>query len=193
MTFLRHTALASFLTTTFLSASAFTQAEGLGIKPGLWEIQSQASINGQQMPDMSKQMAEAQKHMAEMKSQMANMPPEMQERMKAAMSQQGHMGMTDKGVTVCMTQEQINRSEIGHDPNNHCKQTDISHSGAKTTIKMHCDSPQEADMVSEVTRISDTEWKSVTHMTTGQRTVDATGSGKWLKADCGDVKPMMQK
>src|SRR5690348_871139 len=78
--------------------SATAQAGGLDIKPGLWEIQNQMNMNGQQMPEMSQHMAEMQKHMAEMKKHMAEMPPEMQERMKAAMSQGGQMGMTDKGI-----------------------------------------------------------------------------------------------
>ena len=166
------------------------QAGGLNIKPGLWEIQNQMSMNGKQMPDMSQHMAEMQKGMADMQKNMANMPPEMQEKMKAAMAQNNRFGMTDKGITVCMTQEQIDRSEIAHDPNSHCKTVDLQHSGDKTTIKMHCDAPHEADMLTEVTRLSDTEWKSTSHMTTGERTIDSNGHGKWLKADCGDVKPL---
>jgi hypothetical protein len=180
------------LTLILLPLGAF--AEGLNIKPGLWEIQNRVNINGQSMPDMSAHMAEAQKHMAEMQKHMAEMPPEMQERMKAALSQNNHMGMTDKGVTVCMSQDQINRSEIGnHDPDNHCKTTDIQRNGDKTTIKMHCDAPHEADMTTEVTRINDTEWHSITHMTTGGRTIDSTGQGKWLKTDCGNLKPLQSK
>ncbi len=177
---------------SFIIVSWSAHAGGLNIKPGLWEIQSQMSMNGQKMPDMQVHMAERQKHMADMQKQIANMPPEMQEKMKAALSQSNRIGMTDKGITVCMTQEQIDRSEIAHDPNSHCKTADISHSGNKTTIKMHCDAPHEADMSTEVTRISDTEWQSVSHMKTAQRTIDSSGSGKWLKADCGDVKPLTQ-
>ena len=178
--------------TLFVACAA--HADGMNIKPGLWEIQSSANMNGQQMPDMAQHMAETQKHMAEMKQQMANMPPEMQERMKAMMPQSGNaMAFTNKGITICLSQDQINRSDIAHDPNNHCKTTDINHSGDKTTIKMHCDAPHEADMSTEVTRISDSEWRSTSHMTRGQRSIDTTGSGKWLKADCGDIKPLTQK
>jgi len=178
------------ITTVLFSAS--TWAGGLNIKPGLWEIQNQMSMNGQQMPDMSQHAAEMQKNRAEMQKHLAEMPPEMQARMKAALSQNNQMGMTDKGVTVCMTQDQIDRSEISRDPNNHCKMTDMQHNGDVTTIKMHCDAPHQADMSTIVTRINDTEWKSTTHMTAGDRTIDSTGHGKWLKADCGDVKPLGQ-
>jgi len=188
---LHHIKTLAFFTSIALSTG--TLAEGLDIKPGLWEIQNQISMNGKQMPDMTQHMAEAQKHMTEMQKNMASMPPDMQEKMKAAMSQNSHMGMTNKGITVCMTQEQINRSEIARDPNSHCKTTDINRSGDKTTIKMHCDAPHEADMTTEVTRISDTEWKSVSHMVAGQRTIENSGSGKWLKTDCGDVKPLAAK
>jgi len=180
------------LTLLFISVvfSMIAQAGGLNIKPGLWEIQNQMSMNGKPMPDMAQHAAEMQKGMAEMQKNMASMPPEMQEKMKAALSQNNHMGITDKGITVCMTQEQIDRSEIQHDPNSHCKTVDMQHSGDKTTIKMHCDAPHEADMMTEVTRMSDTEWKSTSHMTSGERTIDSSGHGKWLKADCGDVKPL---
>jgi hypothetical protein len=171
-----HRTLFVFATATVLTASAIA-ADGPNIKPGLWEIQNQTQVNGQQMPDMQKMMA--------------NLPPEAQARMKDAMAKNGGLGMGSKGMTVCMTPDQIARGDVGNPSgNNHCKLVDMTHSGNQTTIKMHCDSPQEADMTTEMTHVSDSEWHSASHMTSGQHVMDSTSSGKWLKADCGDVKPL---
>ena len=160
------------------------QADGLNIKPGLWEIQHHMNVNGQQMQDMQAHAAEMQKHMAEM-------PPAMQERMKAMMAKNG-MGMTDKGMAICVTADQIAHGFMGaNDPKSSgCKTVDMKHSGNHTTMKMHCDAPHQADSTTDITRLSDTQWTSITHMTTEKSEINSESSGKWLKADCGDVKPL---
>ena len=167
----------TFLTLVIFSLCA--QAESLNIKPGLWEIQNKMNVNGQEMPDMQKMLAKV--------------PPEMRAQMKAMMEKNG-AGMTDKGVTICVTAEQIARGDMGqHDPDSNCKMTDMKQSGNKTSMKMHCDAPHKADGTTEVTRLSDSQWKSITQMNTEKGAINSEATGKWLKSDCGNVKPAGKK
>ena len=167
----------------FTSLSVFTAvhtqaADGLNIKPGLWEIQHKSNVNGQDMPDMEEMMA--------------NVPPEMRKQMEAAMAQQG-AGMGKNGMTVCITAEQIARGETGaQDPNSDCKMLNMKQHGNTTNMSMQCTQPKaEGDM--EVTRVSETEWHSKTQMRTREGNMNMEARGKWLGADCGKVKPAGKK
>lgn len=156
-------------------ASSAVYAEGMDIKPGLWEIQHKMAMNGQQMPDMQEMMAQV--------------PPEMREQMKAMMEKNG-AGMTDKGMTICITPEQIAKGDVGtQDPENKCKMTDMKQSSNTMTMNIHCDAPKKADGTTTVTRVSNTQWTSKTEMTTAEGQMKMDAKGKWLKADCGNVKP----
>ena len=175
-----------FISTLFSIAA---QAGGLNIKPGLWEIQSQTNVDGKPIMDTSRHRADARNHIDEIQKQMATAPPEKQQRMQAVLAESRHMGMTAKGVSFCLTQEQVNRSDVSHSPNNHCKTVHTLHQGDETTVQMHCDAPRAVDMVTRITRLSDTEWKSTTHVALDNHMVDSSDHGTWLKADCGDVIP----
>lgn len=150
---------------------------GLTIKPGLWEIQHKTSINGSQLPDMQQMMA--------------NVPPGMRGQVEAMMAKNG-AGMTDKGLSVCVTPEQIAKAEFANDPKGHCKTSDIKHTGNKVSLKMHCDDPK-GEGETEVTEVNPEHWTSVTHMTIEEQgkpqAINSEASGKWLKADCGALKP----
>jgi hypothetical protein len=150
-------------------------AESLKIKPGLWDVQHSMNVNGQQMPTTQ--------------DMMADVPPEMREKMKDMMAKNG-AAMTDKGITVCITPEQIASGDLGqNNPDNKCKMSDKKQSGNKTTLKVHCDAPNKADGTTEVTRLSDTQWKSTTLLRTEQGEIKSNAEGKWLKSDCGNLKP----
>lgn len=150
-------------------------AAGMDIKPGLWEIQHKMTVDGQKMPDMQEMMAQV--------------PPEMREQMKAMMAQQG-AGMTDKGTTVCVTAEQIARGEVGtQDKESRCKISNLKMDGTTTTMDIKCDAPRKAEGTTTVTRTSNTQWTSTTNMKTDKGEMKQEATGKWLKADCGAVKP----
>lgn len=168
-----------FTLLSFMLFSIGAQADSINIKPGLWEVKNKMNVNGQEMPDMHEMMADV--------------PPEMREQMKGMMEKNG-AGMTDKGMTICITADQIARGEIGQgDPNSDCKMTDMKKSGDKMTMTMHCAAPHKADGNIEMTRVSDTQWKSTMHMKTDQGKMNSESSGKWLKSDCGSVKPTGSK
>ena len=148
------------------------------IKPGLWEIRHKTAMDGQAMPDMSEMMA--------------NVPPEMRGQMEAMMAKNG-TGMTDKGVTVCITPEQAAGGEYGNaNPDGHCEVTETQHKGNTTQMSLRCTDP-EGEGETRVTRQSDTAWKSVTRMSVKQdgstHTMNSEAEGRWLQADCGAVKP----
>lgn len=150
---------------------------GLNIKPGLWEIQHKTSVNGQRLPDMQQMMA--------------NVPPGMRGQVEDMMKKNG-ANLTEKGIGVCVTPEQIARAEFANDPKGHCKTSDIKHNGNKLSLKMRCDDPK-GEGETEITQINPEKWTSMTHMTIDERgqsqVINSEASGRWLGADCGDVKP----
>jgi len=167
-----------FISAIFSTSCTLTLAAGNDIQPGLWEIQQKTRVNGQQMPDLEQMMA--------------NVPPEMRAQMKSMMAQQG-AGVSDKGITLCITAEQIARGETGaEDLDSDCKMTDIKHSDKKTTLKMNCAKPKAHGHM-EIVRINDKHWKSSTEMKTAEGQMNMEAEGKWLKADCGAVKPRSTK
>ncbi len=114
----------------------------------------------------------------EMEKAMANLPPEMRK-------------MMDRGVSVCMTKEQIQRGYAGQqNPGENCKVVDVKHSGKQTISKVHCGAPNEADIKSTMTHINKKKWTSVTEVRSPDGNTTMRGSGQWLKADCGSVKPI---
>lgn len=150
---------------------------GLTIKPGLWEIQHKTAVNGQQLPDMQQIMA--------------SVPPGMRGQVEDMMKQNG-AGLTEKGLTVCVTPEQIAKAEFANDPKGHCQTVDVKRAGNKLTVKMRCDDPK-GEGETEVTQIDPEKWTSITHMTVEQQgqpqAIKSEATGKWLGANCGTIKP----
>jgi len=146
------------------------------IKPGLWEIQHRTVVNGQELPDMQEIMAKV--------------PVAMQGQVKEMMAKSG-AGMTEKGVSVCLTAEQIANGNFGMPSEGRCKISDVQHSGNKTSMKMHCEDPKSEGQTT-VTQISPEQWESTTRMTVEKQgqphTINSEATGKWLKADCGALK-----
>lgn len=91
-----------------------------GMKPGLWEIQTQTAMpGGMQMPDMSQ------------------LPPEL----RAKMAQHGvTMGGKGGGVSarVCLTREQAARDEPPQPPDGRCRTTSFQKSGNTINWQMTC-------------------------------------------------------
>ena len=164
--------------------AAALPAAAQSMKPGLWEIRNRMTNN----PQMDQAMAEMQK-------QMAAMPPEQRKQMEAMMAQQGvrmvpgAQGMT---VQVCMTKEQIERNEMPTGQSD-CKITSQSRSGGTVKMAFSCPQPPSTGE-GQFTMTSDVAYTSqMTVKTTMQGKTETTsmeGSGKWLGADCGSVKPM---
>jgi hypothetical protein len=167
---------------TLLAACLPATAQSL--KPGLWEIH-----NKMNNPEMDQAMAEMQK-------QMAAMPPAQRKQMEAAMAQHG-VKMAGPGpgggmvMQTCMTREMIERNDMPMQEG--CRITKNQRSGNTLTMAFTCSNPPSSGE-GKFTYTSDTAYTSqmtVRANVQGQaQTTTMNATGKWLKADCGNVKPV---
>ena len=149
------------------------------MKPGLWEINNKAS-GGQMDPAM-----------AEMQKQLAQMSPEERKQMESMMGQRGVRMAPSGGMAIqmCMTKEMVERNDTPM--RDGCKTTRNERSGSTIKVAFTCANPPS----SGEGEVKFTPESYTSHMTiktaakgkTETMVMDATG--KWLKADCGSVKP----
>ncbi len=155
------------------------QTPMLDVKMGLWETTTKMTMPGMaaQMPKMSDE-------------DLAKMPP-------AARAQIENMMKTMQGAPVtvktCMTKEKFEKNGFQQErPNQNCKQTITSNTPRSMDATVVCSGAQAMTAQMHIESISNTEYKgTMKGKATGrggemEMTVDMTG--KWLGADCGDVK-----
>lgn len=176
---IKHVLPAAVLAFIVLAAHAQTQA------PGLWEHTMKMKSAGGEM----------EKAQAEMHKQMAAMPPEQRKQMEQAMGGRGMaMGAQGTSVKVCLTKEQAARAAEPRMQGD-CTRQDVQRSGNTMKFKFACTKPQPSSGEGEMTFPSDKAYTGKTSVTTqvkGQpQQMNMEMSGKWLGADCGDVKPMV--
>jgi hypothetical protein len=167
-----------------LLAAASLPLQAQGLKPGLWEIHN--STKGGEMDAA----------MAQMQKELAQMSPAERKQMEAMMARQG-MRMTAPGagggmaVQVCMTKEMVERNEPPMQEG--CRTTQNQRSGNTHKFAFACSNPPSSGE-GQVTYQGPEAYTSrmTVKSTTGGKTETMTmeGSGKWLKADCGNVKPL---
>lgn len=166
----------------FAATAAFAQSQ---MKPGLWEITHKTQMAGGQMDP---QMAQAQQ-------QMANMPPEQRKMVEEMMAKRGvKLGGAGPGsmtLKTCMTKEMVERNEMPAQDRTDCKKS-VSRSGNTVKMSYSCTNPPSTGE-GQFTFASPESYnmKMVVHTQVQGRpeTINMEGSGKWLSADCGDVKP----
>jgi hypothetical protein len=157
------------------------------LKPGLWQVTNKMSGN----PELDKAMAEMQK-------QMASMPPEQRKQMEAMMAQQGvRMVPGAQGgamaVQICMTKEMVERHEMPVQQQGDCKTTVNQRSGSTMKMAFTCTNPPSSGEGTFTYQGSEGYTSQMTMKTTEKgktETMTMDGTGKWLSADCGTVKPM---
>ncbi len=170
--------LAAASAATAFGACAQTQA------PGLWE-------HTFKLNSPSGQMEKAQ---AQMQSQLAAMPPEQRQKIEALMKERGvTMGAQGTSAKFCLSKEQAAKPAEPQMTGD-CKQTDTTRSGNTMRYKFACTAPQRVSGEGQITYAGDKAYTGQSTMTTQvngqsqQMSMDMTG--KWLGADCGDVKPL---
>jgi hypothetical protein len=158
-------------------------------KPGLWEITSKMGGS-----------AEMDKAMAQMQQQLASMPPAQRKQMEEMMAKQG-VGMGANpgagggmSVKVCMSKEMAERNEVPQQQQQgDCKSTASPRIGNTQKISFSCVQPPSSGE-GQITYTSNEAYtmKMVTTSTVKGKPEKMTleGSGKWLSADCGAVKPL---
>lgn len=169
---------------TFAAAAALPAA-AQSLKPGLWEISNK-------MDDPRVNEA-----MAQMQQQLAAMPPEQRKQMEAMMAQRGvKMGPGGAGggttVQICMTKEMTERNDVPMQ-NTDCKVTTQSRSGNTMRMAYTCSNPPssgEGEYTYKGSEAYTSKMKVTTTHSGKTETMSMEGSGKWLSADCGNVKPM---
>jgi hypothetical protein len=156
------------------------------MKPGLWELSNKVSSTDGQLNTA----------MAEMQKQLASMPPEQRKAMQQMMERNGvQMNIGAGGALssrMCMTKEMIQRKEFPVQEGD-CKQKLTSLSGNRMKVAFSCSNPPtsgEGEMIVD----SDTSYRVKMHIKgvdgKQQQVVDMDATGKWLGADCGNLRPI---
>ncbi|MGQ2979900.1 MAG: DUF3617 domain-containing protein [Polaromonas sp.] len=171
-----------------LLALAALPAMAQATKPGLWEINNKMGGS-----------AEMDKAMAQMQQQMASMPPAQRKQMEDMLAKQGmSMGAgasAGGGISmkVCMTREMVERNEVPPPQQGDCKSSASPRVGNTQKISFSCTQPPSSGE-GQITYTSNEAYtmKMVTTTTVKGKPEKMTldGSGKWLSADCGAVKPV---
>lgn len=158
------------------------------MKPGLWQINHK----------MQSSNAQLEQAMAQMREHMANMSPEQRKAMEAMMAKHGvTMPSADPEGTIvmkmCMTKEMAahNRVPIQHQGN--CTHTQSPVVGNTMKISFQCTQPP-ASGEGQVTFNGDDAYAltmKITSTANGKpETVSMDATGKWLGANCGNIKPL---
>lgn len=163
------------------AACAASGAFAQNLKPGLWELQHRMKGN----PEMERQMEEA-------RQQMAALPPEQRKQMEAMMAGRGvQMGPGGPSMRVCLSKEMVERNDIPAQQGD-CKTTRQQRTGNTLKVAFTCTNPPSSGE-SQMTFNSPESYAMKTTATSNiegrVEKMSVEGTGKWLGADCGSLKP----
>ena len=168
-----------------LSALLALPASAQTTRPGLWEVTSKLSGN----PEMEQAMAQMQK-------QFASMPPEQRKMMEDMMAKQGVvMGASANGVStkICITKEMADRKELPMQQEGDCKNTISERTSTSAKMTYSCTNPPSSGE-GRITFNGDTAYTMKMRINVKEQgkmqTIQLDGAGKFLVADCGNIKPM---
>ena len=170
-----------------LIAAAVLPAAAQTLKPGLWELTNKMQGGSGQMQDS----------MAQMQKQIASMPPEQRKMMDEQMAKSGvKMGTAGPAggmsVRICMTRDMVEKNELPAQQGD-CKTTAQSRSGNTMKMAFACTNPPSSGegQVSFNGSEAYTSKMAISTQVDGKpEKVNMEGSGKWLGADCGNIKPL---
>ena len=165
------------------SPLAQAQAGGPKLSPGLWEHSF----------TMKSQSGKMEKAMKDMQQAMASMPPEQRRQMEAMMGKQGvAIGPQGNTVKVCLTKEDTERDQPPPAQQG-CTQTS-TRSGNVWSVSFKCPGPPPSSGDGSVTLQSPTAYTGIMNVVTDVRgkaeKVEMATTGKWVGANCGDIKPV---
>ena len=170
-----NTVLPAMICFTLIAIS--TSGQVAPIRPGLWQIQMERETNGQKRPDMAERLK--------------NMPPERRAQVEAAMKERG-IDASGNTVKVCQTREMLDSSKFVNPPPD-CKTTYSSRTNSSWKSHTSCSQnhlESDSDIIFSGPE-SYTATVTSTLQSAGQtKTTHMTRTGKWLSADCGDIKPL---
>lgn len=170
-----------------LAAAAFSVgASAQTLKPGLWQVANRMQGGSMDMDRATQQMEQ----------QMAKMKPEQRKMMEEMLARQGvkmgQGGLDMMSVQTCMTREMVERDRVPAQQGD-CRNTRFQRSGNTVRIAYTCTQPPSSGEGTLVIHSPESYAMkmAITSKAGGKaETVHMDASGKWLKADCGDVKPI---
>ncbi len=159
-----------------------------GMRPGLWEHSF----------TVKSQSGKVEKAMSDLKAKMAAMSPDQRKMMEEVMAKQG-LGINQQanGVKVCISKEQAENLEIPQGQNQNCTQEVLERTAKTIKMKFDCPGITHTSGEGEFTLTSPTAYngKSVINTTVNNKSdrMDMVQKGKWLSANCGEIKPIPTK
>ena len=150
----------------------------LKVKPGLWEMTSDSEHSG--MPPIPPEA-------------LAKMSPEQRAKLEAAMK--GSMGPQHRVMKHCVTQEDIDRGFEKMDKmgQGQCTQTVVSSTATVREGRFQCSGSGNSSGTYRFEARSPesvvANWNMTMSNGANAMTMKNDMQGKWLGADCGDVKP----
>ena len=169
--------------TALIAASSLSWAQSM--KPGLWEVNTRMQAASGKM----------QKDLAEAQRQIDSMPADQRKMMQEMMAKQGMSmgkgGPGTMGVKVCMTKEMADRNDMPSQRSD-CKQVSSPRTGNTMKISFTCTKPPSSGegQITFASAEAYTMNMTLNSVVQGKpEKVTMDGSGKWLSADCGAIKP----
>ncbi len=164
--------------------AAALPASAQDLKPGLWEVNNNVSSSS---PQAQAAISEVQRHLA-------TMSPEQRQSMQQMLERNGVQLNIGAGgalqTRMCMTREMIERREFPVQQGN-CTQNIMPAGGNRLKVAFSCTKPR-ASGDGEMTVESPTSYRARMQVRSEGRneTVDMDVNGRWVGADCGNVRPV---
>lgn len=171
------------LLTAILSTFSFSSYALSNMKPGLWEHSFVIKSDS----------GEVEKALADAKKKLASMPPEQRKMMEEIMASKG-LGISDKGnnIKVCISKTQAENLDIPQNQGQNCKTEVLERTNTHVKMKFNCTGGSETSGNAEFTLTSPTSYTGVAVVNTkvkgAQEKMSLDQKGKWLSANCGNIK-----
>lgn len=130
--------------------------------------------------------------MEEMRKQMAAMPEAQRKQVEQMMAKQGAgMDLASGGTVakICLTKEDAARDAVPMEQRSDCSY-EPKRSGNTTRVKYVCTRPPSQGEVEVTTLSAERYTMKMKGSDDKGRVMAMQGEGRWLGADCGDVKPL---
>ena len=175
-----------FALVAFAAAAFSAGASAQNLKPGLWQVANRMQGGSMDMERATQQMEQ----------QMAKMKPEQRKMMEEMLAKQGIKtgpgGLSMASAQTCMTKEMVERNQVPAQQGD-CRTTQQQLSGNTVKIAYTCTKPPSSGEGTLIIHSPEAyTMKMAINSKAGGKanTVHMDVTGKWLKADCGSVKPI---
>lgn len=151
----------------------------LAVTPGLWEMTSQSETSGA-LPIPPEALA--------------NMTPEQRAKFEAAMQASMAKQRQPRTVKTCVTADELKRGFTSGEDEKNCQKTIVNSTSKVLDAKIVCTGGQEQSTGTlhyEAVDAKTVAGKMDMTVSRGAKSMEIKNDvhGKWLAADCGDVKP----